>query len=157
MGESDTGDESPSSHRLTVPEAARALGITESAIRGRIKRKTLRSYREAGAVYVVLQGDEPPPSRDEPSGESSDQSELVAVLREQLQAERQAHAEARRLLMAALERIPPQIEAPRESPVPTEDTPEGAEPRPATGGTQEGVQRPHSEVPRSWWRRIIGG
>ena len=33
-------------------------------------------------------------------------------LREQLRAERQGHAEARRLLAAALERIPPQLEAP---------------------------------------------
>jgi ferric-dicitrate binding protein FerR (iron transport regulator) len=44
----------------------------------------------------------------------------IEDLREQLQAERQAHAEARRLLAAALERIPPQLEAPEspESPGP---------------------------------------
>ncbi len=34
---------------------------------------------------------------------------------EQLQAERQAHAEVRRLLAGALDRVPPQLEAPRES------------------------------------------
>jgi len=59
---------------------------------------------------------------------------------------------ARRLLMAALERIPPQLEAPseaRESPETVEEEPERAEPRPATGA-QEGMQRP-------WWRRILGG
>jgi hypothetical protein len=37
------------------------------------------------------------------------------TLREQLEAERQAHAEARRLLAAALERIPPAIDATREA------------------------------------------
>ena len=48
------------------------------------------------------------------SDKPRDESELVAVLREQLTAERPAHSEARRLLAAALERIPPQLEAPSE-------------------------------------------
>jgi hypothetical protein len=36
----------------------------------------------------------------------------IEDLRTQLEAERQAHSEAGRLLAAALERIPPQLEAP---------------------------------------------
>ena len=58
-------------------------------------------------------------------------SELRAhndTLRAQLEAERQGHAEARRLLAAALERIPA-IEAPsepRESPETVEEEPERA-------------------------------
>jgi len=52
---------------------------------------------------------------DQEAGESEDCiAELIATLWEQLQAERQAHAEARRLLAAALERIPA-IEAPLEA------------------------------------------
>src|SRR5215216_7301514 len=39
---------------------------------------------------------------------------------------------------------------PRESPQTVEEEPERAEPRPATGGAQEGVQRP-------WWQRWFGG
>jgi hypothetical protein len=53
MGEGRrTDDESPSNRRLTVtgPQAATILGITEGAVRGRVKRGTLRSYREAGTV-----------------------------------------------------------------------------------------------------------
>jgi hypothetical protein len=54
--------------------------------------------------------------------------------------------------MAALERIPPQIEAPqeeRESPETVEEEPERAEkPHSATGEAQEGAQRP-------WWRKLI--
>jgi hypothetical protein len=38
--------------------------------------------------------------------------EHIEDLRAQLEAERQAHAEARRLLLSALEKIPPAIEAP---------------------------------------------
>jgi hypothetical protein len=47
-------------------------------------------------------------SHDKPEGES----ELVAVLREQLAAERQAHAEVRRIIAGLVERILA-IEAPR--------------------------------------------
>jgi hypothetical protein len=78
-------------------------------------------------------------------------AELIATLREQLQAERQAHAEARRLLAAALERIPA-IEAPQEASETSEtveEEPERAEPNSATGGDQEGARRP-------WWRRWFG-
>jgi hypothetical protein len=59
---------------------------------------------------------------------------------------------ADRLLSAALERIPPQLEAPpdeRGSPQTFEEEPERAEPRPVTVESQESVQRP-------WWRRVFG-
>jgi hypothetical protein len=64
-----------------VPQAAQAIGITEGAVRGRLKRGTLRSHREAGTVYVVLEGSPSAVHRDEPVGESTGQSELVEELR----------------------------------------------------------------------------
>jgi hypothetical protein len=82
MGEGRlAGDESSSNRRLTVPQAAQALGITESAVRGRIKRRTLRSHRESGTVYVVLQDSPSAVHRDQSVGESTDQPELVEELR----------------------------------------------------------------------------
>jgi hypothetical protein len=57
------------------------------------------------------------------------------------------------LLSAALERIPPQLEAPqetRESPETVEEEPERAEPRSDARGDQEPVRRP-------WWRRMVFG
>jgi hypothetical protein len=106
----------------------------------------LRAEREAGRVYVLLAGEA---SRDRPG----DESELVAVLKEQLQAERQAHAEARRIIAGLVERIPA-IEAPQdatEQPQDAEDaTAGGREPRPAAPGAQEGTRRP-------WWRRLFRG
>ncbi len=118
----------------------------------RVKRGTLPSSREGGRLYVLL-NTVPTPEPGRPHDRGYDRtSELIATLREQLQAERQAHAEARRLLMAALERIPPQLEAPqeaREAPQTVEEAPEGAEPHPDAPGAQEGVQRP-------WWRRVLG-
>jgi hypothetical protein len=79
-------------------------------------------------------------------------AELIATVREQLQPKRQGHAEARRLLAAALERIPPQLKPgastePSESPEPRS---EGSSPSEAASGAQEGAERP-------WWRRVLGG
>src|SRR5215207_119645 len=120
--------------RLSVAEAADALGITVDAVRSRVKRGTIDHERKGGHVYVLLGADEARPGHDQDTDQISDQgaresedrtAELITTLREQLQAERQAHAEARRLLAAALERIPPQLEAPskaRESDVSPEPT-----------------------------------
>jgi hypothetical protein len=114
---------------LTVAEAAEVLGITAEAVRSRIKRRTLHTIREGGTVYVVLSeatageatdraqpvGDRARPGVNSPIDRTDALidalSGQVEDLREQLHSERQAHAEARRLLMAALERIPPQLEA----------------------------------------------
>jgi hypothetical protein len=120
--------------RLSVAEAADALGITVDAVRSRLKRGTIDHERKGGRVYVLLGADEARPGHNQDTDQVSDQgaresedrtAELITTLREQLQAERQAHAEARRLLAAALERIPPQLEAPsevRESDVSPEPT-----------------------------------
>lgn len=143
-----------------MSEAAERLGITEEAVRMRIKRGTLRSERRDGRVFVTLgprrPDDQTTDRPDEPNALISAKDETIAVLREQLEAERQAHAEARRLLAAALERIPPQLEAPseaRESSETIEDAPDRAEPRSGTEG-------PHSEATdaqRPWWRKLFGG
>jgi hypothetical protein len=154
-----------SRHRVTVARAAEILGVTVEAIRGRIKRGTLEQERHSGTVYVLLDADQsanrPRPDTDQTANWSRSDSaalisakdETITTLRDQLEAERQAHAEARRLLMAALERIPPQIEAPREPPEAAETAEEQqgrGEPHSATGGAREPVQR------RSWWRRVFG-
>jgi hypothetical protein len=78
-------------------------------------------------------------------GVSVEAAEMIATLLEQVQAERQAHAETRRLLAAALERIPPQLEAPRESPV----DPEFTDPTRTPSDPDEDPQRSGSQ--RSWW------
>ena len=110
--------------RLTLRQAAARLGVSESAVRKRVERRTLRSdkgpdgrryvYLDTGADAVADEG-----ADTSATGERDALiSELRAhndTLREQLEAERQGHAEARRLLAAALERIPPQLEAPQEA------------------------------------------
>jgi hypothetical protein len=137
------------------------LGITVDAVRSRVKRGTITHERKGGRVYVLLGADESRPGHDQGTDQVGGQGttaaedrtdELIATLREQLQAERQAHAEARRIIAGLVERIPA-IEAPpeeRESPQTIEGEPEEAEHHAATGEAQEGVRRP-------WWRRMFGG
>jgi hypothetical protein len=161
VGEDRTGSTGADRRRLTVPQAAEALGVTVDAVRGRIRRRKLESEQHAGTVYVWLDAPEEGDSRgptstshrpsDDPSERIEDFREQVAYLREQLQAERQAHAEARRIIAGLVERIPA-IEAPseaRESPQTAEEGSQRAEPRPTTVESQESEQRP-------WWRRVFG-
>ena len=146
--------------RLTQREAAEALGVSVEAIRKRVKRGTLRSEKgEDGRRHVYL--DAAPDvagtttAQDEGSAMTVELRDRLRYVEKQLEAERQAHAEARRLLAAALERIPPAIEPPR-SPEMADDEQQGRGPVPNAGGPQEGTERPegHDRVP--WWRRIFG-
>ncbi len=141
-----------------MPEAADRLGITEAAVRGRIKRGTLRSYREEGAVFVVLEGGESSSKRDASSDEPSDQYQLIAVLREQLQAEREANRENRRIIAGLVQRIP-ELEASQETPQAPQTAPETSEgaSRSGTVGAQTGAQEPQGRARRPWWVRIFGG
>jgi hypothetical protein len=162
VGEDRTGAAGADRRRLTVPQAAEALGVTVDAVRGRIRRGKLESEHQTGTVYVWLDAPEEGDSlglSETSHGPSDDQSERigdfreqVAYLREQLQAERQAHAEARRIIAGLVERIPA-IESPQEATEASETVEqeqEGAEQRSDAPGPQTDTQRP-------WWRRIFGG
>jgi excisionase family DNA binding protein len=150
-----------SGQRASVREAAELLGTTVDSIRKRVQRGTI-PYEKAsdGRVWIVLDDvQDLAGHRQDTDQPQSDSGALISELRArissleyQLEQERQANSEHRRLLAAALERIPPQLEAPqeaRESPETVEEEPERAEPRPVTVESQESVQRP-------WWRRVFG-
>jgi hypothetical protein len=173
MRSADNASANGSTERLaTVVEAAEILGITPDAVRSRLRRDTLKRSPERGEdgeVLVVMpaprNGDQSETVSDQSTDQSVDQSATdrdgsptVALvkhmeseidhLREQLDKEREANRENRRLLAAALERIPA-IEAgdERESPVTaTEGTDRGEDPP----EQQEYAQR------RSWLHRFFG-
>jgi excisionase family DNA binding protein len=160
--ENDTG-RTTRQDAMSVSEAAEFLGVTEDAVRKRIHRGKIAYERDQDGRYIVY-----PTETDkrhtvpqdsvqyEPSALISELRARVELLEDQLEQaterERQASErdrENRRLLAAALERIPPQLEAPSEPPeTPETATEGGGEPRP--GGAQEGTQR-------AWWKRILGG
>ncbi len=150
-----TSDLSPHERRYTVPEAATVLGISPEAVRSRISRGTLDIVREEGRVYVLLP-DQPVTDRTHdlsPVVEAL--QDEVRYLREELARRDEAYREESRrkdhLLAAALERIPPQLEPPREE---RESPTEPAEPSGRAETPQETGRGPDQ---RSWWRRWFGG
>jgi hypothetical protein len=155
------------SQRLTVQEAAEVLDTSVDAVRMRVRRGSLASEKDPdGRVYVWVNSDS---SETTPrlNGESealiSAKDETIAVLREQLEAEREAHREARRIIAGLVQRIP-ELEAPG-SPETVSEASEGREPRSGTGGAHEGAARPpdtaewpvRGSLLRPWWRRVFGG
>ena len=132
------------------------------------RAELLPSTKEDGTVYVLLPDDMSRDAErdtdDTPGGmPPSDSDTLTSELRDrlryvegQLEAERQAHAKARRIIAGLVERIPPQLEAPseaRESPKTASADPdrEPAPRRSATGRARE------ESSERPWWRRVFGG
>jgi hypothetical protein len=159
VGEDRTGADR---RRLTVPQAAEALGVTVDAVRGRIRRGKLEAEHDSGAVYVWIDASEENdgPQQSATSQRPSDDQaerieelrEQVAYLREQMEQANERDRENRRIIAALTSRIPA-IEAPQEAsdtPETVEEEPERTEPHSATGEAQEGAQRP-------WWRRVFGG
>lgn len=165
--------------RVTVQEAARHLGVSEQAIRKRVKRGTMESDKEEdGRVYVYLdsvvddvQDEVPNPNKD---ALISEMHSRIESLERQLERAEERERENRRLLAAALERIPA-IEPPRaeaESPPESREwpetaasvsygtSPEAAEeslhhaPYDSPGTPKEAEESLHR---RSWWQRWFGG
>jgi len=150
-------DRAETGRRLTVPEAAAELGTTSEGVRSRIKRGTLRTERESGRVWVILdappQPDQLRPGGAPPGDRAADRAELVDELRERvafLERELETRTEENRrkdhLLAAALERIPA-IEAPESAESSSDLAAHTAAP-------------PEPEAPaeiRPWWRRWFGG
>ena len=136
--------------RYTVDEAADILGISAGAVRNRISRSTLQSVREGGRVFVLLPADM---SRDAHGLQSANDALTSALeariesleqelLERQLEQANERDRENRRLLAAALERIPPQLEAPADEPQEAQETEESPGPE---------------EPRRGFWSRLFRG
>jgi excisionase family DNA binding protein len=134
--------------RVTVQEAARILGVKEPAIRKRVKRGTLQSERVGERVYVYLDTGE---SADRSEDRSAGRDELVKELRSQIEYLREENRRKDHLLAAALERIPPQLEAPSE-PTGSPVTPSGSG---RSSETHPALQEATERLPG--WRRVVGG
>ncbi len=81
--------------RVTIQEAAQRLGISESGVRKRVKRRQLDSTNEGGRVYVYLDsvGTEADPVPDSvPDKYTARLEDEVAYLREMLRREQEINA-----------------------------------------------------------------
>src|SRR5215213_2241580 len=109
--------------RHAVPQAAQVLGISPEAVRNRLSRGTLKSIKEGGTVYVLIDRDRARPTTDISADTSADMigvlKEQNEYLREQLRREQEAHAEARRIVAGLVQRMPA-IEAPPDEREPPE-------------------------------------
>jgi hypothetical protein len=153
---------------MSVRQAAAELGITVEAVRNRIKRGTLSSEKEAGSVFVILDGD--PATADQPEagrGQTSDHTQpdeqpavlveelrdRIAYLERQVEEEREARRRADTLMARLMDRVPElpaaSHEEPRESRETATEAEAGTSPN-ASASPQTGAQR------RSWWDRLIG-
>jgi excisionase family DNA binding protein len=143
--------------RVTVQEAAKRLGVTESAVRKRVERGTIPHDKEDdGRVYVYL--DTRDMERDKVQDSSYDM--LVRRLENENEFLRRELERKDTILLNMTEAMkalnPPAHEEPsevRESPETVEEETERAEPRSDAEEAQEGSQRAW----RSLWRRLIGG
>jgi excisionase family DNA binding protein len=166
MSESKSGTGS-GTERYSVPQAARKLGISERAIRKRIKAGTLTAERE-GRHWVVWLPSEPESGTStadsgtsaEPGGTDSenDQTALVDQLRaendrlwaelekrnDDLVASREAERELRIIVARLTERIPelPERTESRQG----DDKPHNDE------SAYESAGETQSEPERSWWK-----
>jgi cell division septum initiation protein DivIVA len=130
---------------------ARLLDVSESAVHKRVQRGTLPHDKAPdGRVFVYLDDvvDTVADTVQHPSTDAliSEMRSRIDDLREQLEAERHANEENRRIIAALTSRIPPAIEAPREA----------AETAATEAEGQEGPFVEESRPERSWWRRWFG-
>jgi hypothetical protein len=136
------GEGHPSGNRLSVYETADAMGVTVDAIRKRVSRGTIPHEKgDDGRVWIILDTDRP---QSDASALTSQMQSEIDYLRGQLESERQAHAEARRIIAGLVERIPA-LEPPGEPETPSEPV--------------QSTQAPERETPaegRPWWRRMFG-
>lgn len=135
--------------RVTVQEAARRLGISESGVRKRVKRRQLDSTNEDGRVYVYLDSvvtDADPVPDSVPDKYVASLEDQVEFLRDQVRRQQEIIGQ-QAISLRALS-APESREGPRESPTPTS---EGTTPQPEREEAETPAQR------RPWWRRILGG
>ncbi len=172
---------------MTLREAARVLGISKEAVRKRVKRNTLAHEKgEDGRVYVSLpEGDVYIPDGGDEGMDASvdasvdaggdegtddaggrdhdhpdDRDELISELRAEVAAWREESRRKDHIIAGLIERLPPQLEAPREPREAPEKPPEaskGASPRSGTVGPQTDAQEPEEMARRPWWLRWLGG
>lgn len=150
--------------RLAVPEAAKALGISPEAVRNRLSRGTLESIKENGRVFVLIDRDIVRDTSDIPTGTPTGtptdtplereptalvdaKDETIQVLKDQLEAEREANRENRRIIAGLVQRVP-ELEAP---PEPRDAPVSASEER---GGADVPLEE---EKPVSWWRKLFSG
>ncbi len=172
MGEGRTDKQSDSLRqdldRVTIAEAAERLGLSQDAIRKRVRRGTLRQDRDQdGLIHVYIQAGEgvQDTSKTEQDADQNTQDavpDIVEQMRSRIESlERQLEEantrdrENRRIIAGLVQRIP-ELEAPPATPQEAERVAESAVGVSDRGedAEQEATTSQPTER-RSWWRRLF--
>jgi DNA-binding Lrp family transcriptional regulator len=142
--------------RLTIQEVARALGISEGAVRKRVTRGTLKHEKEQdGRIYVYLDArDRRGVDVGQDEGVDPHNNALMSQLRDEVAYLRDENRRKDEIIMQQAMTMrqlsaaqPQELTEAAET---VEEEQERAEPQSDAPGTQEGVRRP-------WWQRWFGG
>jgi len=140
--------------RLSVPEAAELLGVTQSAVRKRVQRGTIPWDKDSeGRIYVYVDLSETSretgrdKTRDGTTGQSRD--ELLEAYRDQIDFLRRELERKDTLLMSLMQRVP-ELE-----PAPEPHEAAAAPPNGTTKGDSSTEQQEPAQR-RSWLHRFFG-
>jgi AcrR family transcriptional regulator len=142
--------------RLTIQEVARALRISEGAVRKRVTRGTLKHEKEQdGRIYVYLDArDRRGVDVGQDEGVDPHNNALISQLRDEVAYLRDENRRKDEIIMQQAMTMrqlsaaqPQELTEAAET---VEEEQERAEPQSDAPGTQEGVRRP-------WWQRWFGG
>jgi hypothetical protein len=147
---------------MDLKEAAETLGVTSEAVRKRVRRGTLASEKhEDGRVLVWVDAGSDDgydggsdSGYDERGGRGYDEllaevRDRVRSLEKQLDEEKEANRENRRIIAGLVQRVP-ELEPARESP----ESPEASSEEPSSTHAPPEHQEPSQR--RSWWRALFG-
>lgn len=150
--------------RLSVPEAAERLGVTQDAVRKRIHRDAISwDQDDDGRYYVYLDTHDTTRNTSRTTRQDSSRDipseALIRSMQDQIDTLKQEVAdwkeEARRkdhLLAAALERIPAIEAAPQDTLSDAPESPQTASQEPSNG---EAPEERETAKKRPWWRRLF--
>src|SRR5215207_1637187 len=147
----------PPVDRVTVPEAAKMMGVTQSAIRKRVHRGTIPWDKDhEGRIYVYVDPSEMSPetrggkARETSVGQSGD--ELLEAYRDQVEFLRRELERKDTLLISLMQRVPELEPAKHSSSDPREGHATGSEEADKGTGSPE-PQEPSQR--RSWGRAFF--
>jgi hypothetical protein len=137
-----------------VHDAARVLGISEDAVRMRVKRGKLQSDKVNGRLYVLL-GNEPTqdPTRTDLASELLEELRSRVSYLEGIISTRDEEIRRRDVIISQITQRIPEIDPasePSDGNQRATTVHEGSQHQNGGAGLQESVQRP-------WWRRVFGG
>jgi hypothetical protein len=143
--------------RVTIARAAERLGLSQDAIRKRVRRGTLAQDRgQDGLIHVYIpatEGVQDESKTGQDTGQDTAGDLYTRSLEDQVRFLRSELERKDAILLRLAERVP-ELEAPPQSAQEAQDVAESA----SEGESgEEASAEPQTGTQRPWWRRLLGG